>query len=110
MKIKRFNENFEIQNWNKKSKMIYCIIVSDISGFIEDIEENNSAAYDNLLDAANHYIKWVNYFEDTEFEPMKDEDGTRFFTSVEENEDWEKCIEHVEESGLNIKLIEIPLF
>lgn len=105
MKIKRFNESHSLQGIEDSDK-IYAFIVMDNGGFIE---EDESVAFHSMFDAVDYYIRWVNDSFDEDFEPMKDEDGTRFFTSVDENPDWEKCVEYAQENEINIELIQIPL-
>lgn len=100
MKIKKFNESAN------KPKEIFCVIVSDVGGFIE---EENSVAFNNMLDATDYFIKYVNNSTDCDFEPMKDENGNRFFISAYDNPDWEKCLEYVDKYEINIEIIRIPL-
>ena len=102
--ILRFNESTQ-------ETMIYSVIVYD-SGYID---EEQSVCFRTKIDAADYFIKWVNEVCEKEFEPMKDENGDRFFTSADENEDFEKAIKFVEKEqeqshgGYEIYLTELKL-
>ena len=62
------------------------------------------SSFKNKFDAADHFIKCINKLFDQEFEPMKDEDGSRFFLDIYENPDYEKAIEYA--SNLDYYTIE----
>ena len=95
--IKKFNES--------KEEKIWCVIMCDSGGF--PMEESCKSFYNKMM-AADYFIKYINYSEDTEFEPFY-ELGTRLFLNIDENKDWEKCISYCEANNLDISLLEIPI-
>ena len=105
MKIKRFNESI-----NKET--IWSVIALDDG--IPD--ESLCKSFKNKFNASDYFIKSINKYYGTDFEPMKDIDGSRFFTSVEENPDFEKAIEEQydkfrdnDHEGIYFEIIETTL-
>lgn len=103
MKIKKFNEVNSLRSDGDKN--IWVFIVHDSGGFVE---EDECVAFNSKFDAVDHYINWVNDSYNTEFEPMA-ENGNRLFTSVDENPDWEKCLNYTIDNEIPIDLIEVPI-
>ncbi len=98
--LKSFNES--------SSTKVWMVIITDVGGFIN---EEESKCFLKKIDAANFYIKWINENYDTEFEIMSDDDG-RYFTSVDENPDFEESMAFMDENYYqngDIKIIETYL-
>ena len=102
MYIKKFNESKE----EEKITEVHCVIMHDSGGHI--MEDECKCFYD-VMKAADFMIKEVNDQYDTKFEPFFDNDGTRFFININENEDWEECILYLEENEIDIELISMPI-
>ena len=86
---------------------VYVVILFDVGGFV-----NESFAFTSHMKAADKFIELVNENYDTDFEPYY-EDGERLFTKVDENPDYEKAIQYVDErnesSEPNIEILDINL-
>jgi hypothetical protein len=105
-KIKRFNESSDI----KSSKTIWCVLINDSDDY--PMEDDCKCFYDQMH-AADYYIEYINYYCEQKFETFFDEDGNRFFTSVEENEDFDEATLYVDSQGtdiIDITILEIPLY
>jgi hypothetical protein len=86
---------------------VYVVILFDVGGFV-----NESFAFTSHMKAADKFIELVNENYDTDFE-FYYEDGERLFSKVDENEDYEKAIQYVDErnesSEPNIEILDINL-
>ena len=100
MRIKKFNESED------RVIEVHCIIMHDSGGFV--MEDECKCFYDKMK-AANYLIKEINNEYEENFEPFYDDDGNRFFTSIEENEDWEKCLEYMRVNEIDIDIISVPI-
>lgn len=106
MKIKRFNEARSeemIKKWNDAPK-IYCVVEKDDS-FGRDVY-NKVLCFNSDMMAADYIIKYVNSYHNQEFEVYYDNDGGRFFSSLEENEDYELCEAYCKEYDIKIQMVE----
>jgi hypothetical protein len=85
MKIKRFNESIERKGeiW---VALIYSIDFPDKVSF--------SSSFPKEIMAYDFIIKYTNSFFKTKFEPFFDSDKERLFVEIEENEDWDNCVEY----------------
>lgn len=101
MKIRKFNESN-----NDEIIEIHCVIVNDSFGYIM---EDECKCFDVKMKAADYLIKEINREHDQKFEPFYDNDGSRFFTSLNENGDLERCFAFLEENKINITIISVPL-
>jgi hypothetical protein len=100
MKIRKFNESSPLD-----IPSIYAVIVFDGGGFIL---EDESKSFSNQMLAADYFIKEINDRYDKDFEPFY-EDGVRLFSSIEENEDYDKCINYSIENECDVEIIQLPL-
>jgi hypothetical protein len=104
MKIKRFNESSSeemIKKWDN-DPTIYCVIVRN-SDFIDDVY-NLVHCFNSDMMAADYIIKYVNHYYNQDFEVYYDNDGNRFFSSLDENEDYELCNAYCREHDLKIQI------
>jgi hypothetical protein len=64
------------------------------------------------MHAADYYIEYINEDCDQKFEPFFDSNGDRFFTDIDENEDFEEAQQYVDENenDIDITILEIPLY
>lgn len=99
MKIKKFNESSK-----KKEQNIYVVIHFNSGGYIIPTK---SKAFPNQMMAADYFIKSINDHHDKDFEPFY-ENGVRLFTSLDENEDYEKCINYAINVESDIEISEFP--
>jgi chloramphenicol O-acetyltransferase len=104
MYIKKFNESNE--EGKEKITEVHCVIMCDSGGHI--MEDECKCFYD-IMKAADYIIKEVNSEYDKDYESFYDEDGSRFFTNIDENEDWEECILYLEENEIELQLVSIPI-
>ena len=103
MRLRKFNESE-----SKKSETIWCVVMKDEEGYIF-----SNAAFTSEILAEDYFIKYVNNKYGQKFEPFFDKDGNRFFTSIDENPDLEKCLEYYDEEiypNQEIKIIETELY
>ena len=107
MKIQRFNER-------GLNTTIYVVTIDD------DIY-----AFTTEMLAADYLIKRVNQFitdnksytpyqwrgtDKKEFEPFYDTDGSRFFLTIDENEDYELCLEFLCDHDFKFNIDETTLY
>lgn len=98
MRIRKFNESA------KQEQNIYVVIKFDSGGFIIPEE---SKAFSNQMLAADYFIKSINDHHDKDFEPFY-EDGVRLFASIDENEDYDRCINYAINVESDIEISEFP--
>ena len=102
MRIKRFNEKKE----EEEIKEIWVVIITDSGGFVH---ESHTKSFKNEMMAADYFIKWVNLNEEKDFEPFYEGDN-RLFLEVDENPDWEECVEYCNDNEINeIEIVQIPI-
>jgi len=104
MIIKKFNES------TTDFKKLWCVVIRDEESYLY-----SSGCFTSEILAADYLIKYVNSKFNQEFEPFFDKDGNRFFTNLNENEDYEKCVDYCYEVILpehykEIKIIETELY
>ena len=105
MKIRKFNESWKklSASW-QEAPMIYCVVEHD-----ENFNGNHYKrlqCFSSEMMAADYLIKYINYFHNQKFEPYFDEDGNRFFSNVDENDDYGICCSYCDELQLGISVVE----
>jgi hypothetical protein len=99
-RIKTFNESKELEK-------VYVVILFDVGGYVEE-----SFAFTSHMKAADKFINLVNEIYNTKFEPYY-EVGERLFLNVDENPDFEKAIDRVNErepgSEESVEILDIKL-
>lgn len=113
MKIRRFNETRSypktpsseamMKKWNDAPK-IYCVVNKN-DNFVDDVYQNIHCFKNDMM-AADYIIKYVNYHYDQEFEVYYDNDGERFFSSLDDNEDYELCEAYCKEHDIKIQMVD----
>lgn len=87
---------------------VWCVLVN-----FEDWRGQDSVkvvgCYSTEMLAADKMIKYVNKYHKTNFEPFF-ENGVRLFTSVEENPDYEVCVEYCEENRIVVYISNSKLY
>lgn len=94
------------------SSKIWAVIIKreNDTDFFRSMEISGIKYFTSELNAADYLIKYVNkYFNPhRKFEPMRDEDGTRFFLKVKENPDYKKALNYMKNyKGYQINIEEI---
>lgn len=102
MKIKKFNES------NYIGDEIYCVIIRypDNMGFGY---RSSIKAFSSELKAANYVIEFCNDSHQTDYEKFIDEDGSRFFVNIDDNEDYGNCISCLEEDDTTVEIVKLKL-
>lgn len=100
MKIKRFNESTE-----KVIDKVFVVLSFDVGGFLEYDE---CKSFSDQMLAADYFIKLINEKYETDFEAFYEGD-TRLFTSVEENPDYDKCIDYANQNECDVEITDLPL-
>lgn len=113
MRIKKFNEARSypktpsseemMKKWNDAPK-VYCVVHKN-DNFRDDVY-NNVLCFNNDMMAADYIIKYVNYHHNQDFEVYYDNDGERFFSSLDENEDYELCEAYCKEHDIRISMVD----
>lgn len=101
MRIKKFNEST-----TDETIEVHCVITIDSDGYV--MEDECKCFYEKMK-AADYLIKEINRMHNTIYEPFYDSDGNRFFTSLNENDDLERCLDFLQENNININIISVPL-
>ena len=98
--IKEYKESKELGK-------VYVVILFDVGGYVEE-----SFEFTSHMKASDKFIKLVNDNYNTNFEPYYEE-GERLFLNVDENPDFEKAIDRVNErepgSEVSIEILDINL-
>lgn len=89
MRIKKFDDS-ETYIWN--------ITIEDEDG------DKYTTSFSSEMLACDHHIKYVNKVADQKFEPFLDDDGNRFFADIEENEEYDECLEYCSKNHINIDI------
>jgi Fe-S-cluster-containing hydrogenase component 2 len=100
-------KNFESHSSNGVID-VWCVLVGS-----EDWRGVNTVkcigCYTTEMLAADRMIRYINRQYDEEFERFF-EDGTRLFASIDENEDYEKCITFCEENHISVYVDNTKLY
>jgi hypothetical protein len=98
-RIKNFSESGE------QTTKIWCVIIVDPdSPFGIRSSYNHCPCFTSEMLAADHVIKYVNSRYDQKFEPFLDKNGDRFFADIDENEDYDDCLEYCKDEGIKIDI------
>jgi hypothetical protein len=101
MRIKKFNESKD-----KEITEVHIVIMHDSR---RNIMEDECKCFYDKMKAANFIINEVNSEYDQNFERFYDNDGSRFFLTIDENPDWEECLCYLNENEIDIQIISLPI-
>jgi hypothetical protein len=94
MKIRKFNEATSIG----ETKVWLAIY--------DDGENQNYRVFSSKMLACDFIIKITNDTSGKEFEPFFDDNGDRFFSSIEENLDYQTCLDFNDDHFVKVDVIE----
>lgn len=94
MRLKRFNES------TSEQERVFIVVIGNPDSYFGS--DNFYKCFTTFMLGADYVIKYINKKYSQNFEPYLDSDGNRFFLSVEENEDFERCLSYCD--GENIKI------
>lgn len=101
MKIKRFNESQD------NEEIVYVVSYINEHSFSGD--KKFIKAFKTQMLAADYLIKFINDNYDTNYEPFYSSDNDRYFLSVDENEDFEKCLDFCDQNQIDIEICDTKL-
>lgn len=104
MIIRRFNESQEKDN---KDATVYCVSYVNRHSFSDD--ENHIKIFTTRMMASDYLIKLINSEYETNYEPFYSSDNDRYFSSIDENMDFEKCLEFCSEKEIDIEIYDLKL-